>query len=296
MAFHGTKINPTSFHRSHLKFYAILVPLCVFMLLPIVYIINQAFKPLDELFMFPPRFFVQKPTLKNFEDLFRTASSTGVPMMRYLLNSLLVTGITVFLTLLIVVMSGYALSKKKFRAKKSLLSINQMALMFVPISVAIPRYLIIVKLGLDNNFLVHIIPLLAMPIGLFLVKQFIDQVPDTIIEAAKLDGASDFYIITRMVVPLIKPAMATVAILTFQVVWNSVESSNIYVTNETLKTFAFYLNSLTASSFSTVTGAVSIAGAGMAAAAGLIMFLPNLIIFILMQRKVMSTMVHSGIK
>jgi len=296
MAYQGTKINPTRFSFSQLKFYIILVPMSLFMLLPIVYIINQAFKPLDELFMFPPRFFVQKPTLKNFEELFRTASSTGIPMSRYLLNSILVTIGTMILTLLLVVTSGYALSKKRFRAKRLLLNINQMALMFVPISVMIPRYLVVVNLGIDNTIFAHIIPMLATPVGLFLVKQFIDQIPDSIIEAAKLDGAKDFYIIRRIIIPLVSPALATVAILTFQAVWNATESSNFYVTDETIKTFAFYMNSLTASNFSTATGTVTIAGAGMAAASSLIMFLPNLIIFIVMQSKVMSTMVHSGIK
>lgn len=296
MAYQGTKINPSRFSFSQLKFYIILVPLSLVMLLPIVYIINQAFKPLDELFAFPPRFFVRNPTLKNFKELFRTASSTGVPMSRYLLNSIFVTLGTMVLTLLIVVTGGYALSKKKFRAKNTLLEINQMALMFVPVSVMIPRYLVVVNLGLDNTFLAHIVPMLATPVGLFLVKQFIDQIPDSILEAARLDGARDFYIIRRIIIPLVRPALATVAILTFQAVWNSAESSNFYVTDETIKTFAFYLNSLTASNFSTTTGAVSIAGAGVAAASGLIMFLPNLIIFIAMQSKVMSTMVHSGIK
>ncbi len=140
-----------------------------------------------------------------------------------------------------------------------------------------------------DNFLAHIIPLLAMPIGLFLVKQFMDDIPDALIEAARLDGANDFQILTKIVMPLVKPALATVGILTFQAVWNATESSSLYISDETLKTFAFYLNTLTTSSN-------TIAGAGMAAAAGLIMFLPNLIIFMLLQSKVMNTMTHSGIK
>jgi ABC-type glycerol-3-phosphate transport system permease component len=145
------------------------------------------------------------------------------------------------------------------------------------------------NVGLTDNFLAHIVPLLAMPIGLFLVKQFMDDIPDALIEAAKLDGANDFQILTKIVMPLVKPALATVGILTFQVVWNATESSSLYISDETLKTFAFYLNTLTTSSN-------TIAGAGMAAAAGLIMFLPNLIIFMLLQSKVMNTMTHSGIK
>lgn len=290
-AFSGNKINPTSFHRSQIKFYAILIPLCFFMILPVVYIINHAFKPLDELFMFPPRFIVQKPTLDNFTMLWRAASTTGVPMSRYLFNSLIVSVLTVVANMLIVAMAGFALSKKKFKLKQRLFDINQVALMFVPIAVQIPRYLIIQQLGLMNNFAVHILPLLAMPVGLFLVKQFIDQVPDALIESAQIDGANDFHIITRIIIPIIIPAMATVGILTFQAVWNNVESSNLFVTDETIKTLAFYM-----SAFSDRSQEGSIAGAGMAAAAGMIMFLPNLIIFMFMQSKVMNTMSHSGIK
>ena len=291
MTSQGSQINPQKFHKSQLKFYLILVPIALLMLLPVVYIINHAFKPLDELFLFPPRFLVERPTLRNFQDLFRTASVTGVPMTRYLFNSIIVTVATIFATLFITAISAYALSKKKFKQKNWLLKINETALMFVPIAVMIPRYLVIVNLGLHNNILAHIVPMLAMPIGLFLVKQFIDQIPDSLIEAAKLDGANDVKIIIKIIVPLIKPALATVALLTFQSVWNSVESSNLFVVDETLRTFAFYMGTLTAT-----TGDNIVAGAGMGAAAALIMFLPNLIMFIFMQSRVMNTMSHSGIK
>jgi multiple sugar transport system permease protein len=295
MSYQGTKINPDRFDKSQLKFYFILVPLAIAMLLPIVYIVNQAFKPLDELFMFPPRFFVQKPTLKNFEDLFRTASTTGVPMVRYLFNSIVITVVAVFSSLMITTMAAYALSKKNFKWKQKLFDINQLALMFVPVAVAIPRYLVIVQSGLINNFWSHILPLLAIPVGLFLMKQFIDQIPDVLLEAAYLDGANDITILRHVIYPLTKPALATVAILTFQIVWNSVDASNFYITDETLKSFAFYLTTLTAN-VAQSGGQASIAGAGMAAAAGLILFLPNLIIFVIMQSKVINTLASSGIK
>lgn len=291
MSFQGNKVNPSSFDKSQIKFYLILIPVALFMMLPMIYIMNHAFKPLDELFMFPPRFIVQHPTFDNFISLWNVASTTGVPMSRYFFNSIVVSSVTVIANMVIVATAGYALSKKHFKSKDLLLSINQVALMFVPIAVTIPRYLIIQKLGLVNNFAVHILPLLAMPVGLFLVKQFIDQVPDSLVEAAKIDGANDFVIITRIIMPVIMPAMATVGILTFQIVWNSVESSNLFVTDESIKTLAFYLNAFTDKAMEG-----SVAGAGMAAAAGLIMFLPNLIIFIFMQSKVMNTMSHSGIK
>lgn len=288
-SFQGTKINPNRFHRSQIKFLLFILPIATFMVLPILYIFNHALKPFDELFLFPPRFFVQRPTFDNFIDLFDVASSTGIPLSRYLFNSLVITGLVVLLSIIVSSMSGYALSKLKFKLKKPLMTINNIALMFVGVSVAIPRYLIIETLGLIDTFWVHILPGLAIPVGLFLIKQFIDQIPDELIEAAKIDGASELHIYWKIVMPLIIPAIATVAIISFQAVWNNAESSIIYVNRESLKTFAFYMQTLTSTSN-------AVAGQGMAAAAALIMFLPNLVIFIFLQSKVMNTMAHSGIK
>lgn len=290
-AFHGTKINPDRFHRSQLKFYLFLIPLAVFMAMPIVFVFSHAFKPIDELFAYPPRFFVEKPTFQNFIDLMNNTSASGVPMSRYLFNSIAITLIVVFLTVLISTMAGYALSKKRFRLKKTIFEINTLALMFVSAAVVIPRYLLIEKVGLLDTFVVHIFPLLAMPIGLFLVKQFIDQIPNELIEAAQMDGATDFQIFRKIIIPLVKPAIATIAILSFQVVWNNTETSELFVNNENLKTFAFYMSTL-----SSATTGNTVAGQGMAAAASLIMFIPNLIIFIILQSQVMNTMAHSGIK
>jgi len=287
-SFQGTKINPTKFHRSQFKFYMILIPISLFMLLPVVFIISQAFKPIDELFRFPPTFIVERPTLANFRHILRVASGTGVPMSRFFMNTVVVTVITVVLTILITAMTAYGLSKKKFRAKEWLLRINQAALMFVPTALAVPRYLVIVNSGLNNSFMAHIIPFLAMPVGLFLVKQFVDQVPDTLIEAARIDGAGEMRVLWGIVFPLIKPAMATVTILTFQSVWGALESSTMFVEDDTLRTFAFYLSNLAIGDNPIM--------AGVGAAAGLIIFVPNLAIFIAMQSRVMSTMSHSGIK
>jgi len=259
------------------------------MLLPVIFIISEAFKPIDELFRFPPTFIVERPTLANFRHILQVASGTGVPMSRFLVNTLVVTVITISLTIILTGMTAYGLSKKKFRLSPWLFRINQAALMFVPTAVAIPRYLVVMNTGLNNNFLAHIIPFLALPVGLFLVKQFIDtQVPDALLEAARIDGAGEIAIISRIVFPLIKPALAMVTILTFQTVWGATESSFMFVEDDTLRTFAFYLGTLA------IGGNPLMQGVG--AAAGLIMFLPNLIIFIIMQSNVMSTMSHSGIK
>lgn len=285
-------INPRGFHVSQLSFYLVLIPLAAFMALPIIFIFSHAFKPIEELFAFPPRFFVVNPTTDNFADLADRFSGAGVPVTRYLFNSLSITLVTVVASIFVSSMAAFALSKKRFALKKTLFAINTVALMFVPIAVTIPRFLIIEQLDLLNTFWVHILPLLAMPVGLFLIKQFIDGVPNEVVEAAQMDGASDWYTYWNIILPMIRPAIATIAILTFQATWNNAEISNLFITQENLRTFAFFMTTLTA----TTAAANPVAGQGMAAAAALIMFLPNLIIFLILQSQVMSTMSHSGMR
>ncbi len=290
MAYGGTRINPKRFHRSQLKFYAVLLPMAAFMAMPILFIVNQALKPVGELFAFPPRFFVMNPTLDNFTALGRVTRGSGIPLSRYLFNSLTVTAVSVVLAILISVCAGYVMSKKATPLVRRMFAINQAALMFVPIAATIPRYILIVRTGLYDTFWAHILPMLAMPVGLFLIKQFIDQIPDALIDSARIDGASEYRIVRSLVVPMVMPAIATVGILTFQAVWNSTEASGYYMENEALRTATYYLSNLTAATGNTV------AGTGIAAAASLLLFLPNLAIFIVLQAKVMSTMAHSGIK
>jgi ABC-type glycerol-3-phosphate transport system permease component len=210
-------------------------------------------------------------------------------MSRYLFNSILITALTVFASIIIGSLAGFALSKLEFRFKNTLMWVNNIAIMFVGASVSIPRYLVIETLGLIDSFWVHIIPGLAIPVGLFLIKQFIDQIPKDLLEASKIDGANNFQIYWHIILPLIKPALATIAIVAFQGVWNNTEVSNLFINDESLKTFAFYMATLT-------TTGNTVAGQGMAAAASLIMFIPNLLIFVILQRNVMNTMMHSGIK
>jgi ABC-type glycerol-3-phosphate transport system permease component len=287
--FNAIKTNPKKFHLDQLPFLLIVLPFALFMMLPLLYIFNHAFKPFDELIEYPPRFLVQRPTLDNFIELFRATTTTGIPVSRYLFNSILITVLVVVLSILLSTMTGFALSKLKFHIKGFISKINTLAFMFVGVAVTIPRYIITEKLGLIDNFLVHILPLVAIPVGLFLVKQFIDQIPDELIEAAKMDGANNFTIYYKIILPLIKPAIATIAILSFQTVWNNADTSAMYINADSLKTFAYYMATLSSSSN-------TVAGQGMSAVASLIMFLPNLVIFIFLQSKVMNTMAHSGIK
>jgi multiple sugar transport system permease protein len=233
---------------------------------------------------------VNNPTLDNFIELGRLLTSSGIPFARYVLNSLLVTTVGVSLAILFTALSAYGLAKLKFRGKKWLFELNTIALMFVPIAVQIPRYLIVAQTGLTDTFFAHIFPMITLPVAMFLIKQFIDQIPNDFIEAARVDGASEMQIFFQVVVPMVLPAIATVGILAFQIIWNDTSTSTLFFDDESQRTLAFFLQTLTASQGNTV------AGQGMAAAASLIMFVPNLILFILLQSQVMSTMTHSGLK
>ncbi len=289
-SFSGMKINPSRFHKSQIKFFAVLLPMALFIALPIIFIVSHAFKPENELFAYPPRFLVKVPTLDNFRELITIASESGIPFSRYLFNSIIVTVAGVFLSVLFTSLAAYALSKLKFKGKKMLFEINTIALMFVPIAVTIPRYLIVANMGMIDSYWVLILPLIAMPVGLFLVKQFVDQTPNELIESAKIDGASEMQIFFKIIVPIIAPAIATVGILSFQLLWNDVSASSLYINDERMKTLAFYFSTLGARTGNTI------AGQGVMAAASLITFVPNIVIFIFLQGKVMNTMAHSGIK
>ena len=290
MKYQGDKLNPSQFNRGQIKYFLILIPLAIVYALPIIYTFSTAFKPLTELFEYPPRFFVRKPTTENFRALISVLSSSTVPFGRYLINSVLTTIVVTVANVIISLYAGYTLAKKKFRYKKVINTINTMAMMFVPVAVTIPRFLVIRELGLLNTFFALVLPLIAMPVGLFLLVQYMSTVPDVLIEAARIDGASENYILFRIVAPLVKPAICTMSVLVFQNAWNNTELSNLFVSNDWLRTFPYYISTLASNQGNTV------AGAGIVAAATLVLFIPNLIVFILMQNNVMNTMAHSGIK
>ncbi|SDX20942.1 carbohydrate ABC transporter permease [Paenibacillus sp. CF384] len=262
----------------------------LFMLLPVVFVFSQAFKPIGELFAYPPKFYVVNPTLFNYQQLFQQSVTAVVPFTRYLFNSILTTGATVAGIVLISTMAAYAFSKITFPGSKALNALIIVSLMFAPESVGIPRYLVITHIGIMNTYLAHILPLVAMPVGVFLLKQFVDQVPDELIEATKIDGGREYTIFVRIIMPMCLPATATVAILAFQASWAQTETSNLFVTIESMKTLPYYVTTLTNGA------ANNVVGQGIAAAASLIIFVPNIVFFMLSQRRVMATMAHSGIK
>jgi ABC-type glycerol-3-phosphate transport system permease component len=288
-SYFGAMINPDHFHKSQIKFYIILVPLLVLMASPIVFILNHAFKPLDELYAYPPRFFASRFTFDNFRQLIAATEQTGIPFGRYLFNSILSASAVIILSLLLASLAAYAFSFLDFKLKRWIFAANQVAIMFVAVAVAVPRYIMMNTIGVTNSFLAHIVPLIAMPVGVFLVKQFMDQIPRELYDAARIDGASKFQIYRMIVLPLVKPALATIAILAFQSAWNNTETSSLFISDETLKTLPYYFSTLTL-------GTSSIAAQGISAAASLIIFVPNIILFVILQKNVMNTMAHSGLK
>ena len=217
--------------RSYSTFWIIffLTLLGIFMALPLVYLVSTAFKPPEEMFLYPPRFLVSNPTMKNFTDLINATSTSLVPFTRYLFNSVLVTVVTVSLIVVVASMACYPLAKHKFPGKAFIFSVITVSLMFAPEVVEIPRFLVIANMGIMNTYWALIIPSIAFPTGLFLMKQFLEQVPDDIFEAAKIDGASEMQMFGYIALPLIRNAQATVVILSFTAIWNDAEIGRAHV-------------------------------------------------------------------
>ncbi|WP_339319516.1 carbohydrate ABC transporter permease [Paenibacillus sp. FSL R10-2734] len=268
----------------------LLIVLSAFMLLPLVYIFNHAFKPYDELFVYPPTIWARQPSWQNFIELFNITSGSVVPVTRYIFNSLAVAVLSVIVVTLVSALCAYPLSKHKFPGHQLVFATIMLTMLFAPETVTIPRYLVVSNLGIMNTYWGHIMPMVAVPVAVFLMKQFVDQIPDELLDSARLDGAKEFVVFLRIVVPVIIPAVATIGIISFQTAWGNVESSTLFMQSEQMKTFPYFVQTLTANM------ANSVARQGAVAAAALFMFIPNLVIFLVFQSKVIATMAHSGIK
>lgn len=268
--------------------YAVMIGLMVFTALPLIYVISTAFKPYDEIMRFPPQFLVRRPTLNNFEDLVVALSGTTVPFLRYVYNSLVTTAATVALTVVVSSMGAYALVKQHVPLGKALFTIILMALMFPGAVTTIPSYLVVSGMGMMNSYLSLIVPKIAVAYNLFLMKQFCEQLPDPILEAARIDGASEWTIFHRIVFPFLTPAWATLIVFSFVNNWNDYFSPLVYIQDEALKTLPLAL--------STIGEAGNVARAGAMAAATFLTTLPTIVIFTAMQGRVIETMAYSGIK
>lgn len=263
-----------------------LLIIALFMLLPLVFVVSSAFKPLSELFIFPPKLFPMNPTLDNFKDLSSLLGDSWLPFSRYVFNSLAVTVIGTFGNIIFSSMAAYVLSKHNFPGKNILFQTVVLSLLFSTVVTGIPNYIIITKLHMINTVWALILPLLPSSLGLFLMKQFMDQmISDTLLEAARLDGAGENRIFFSICLPLVKPAIMTLLIYSFQGIWNSTGGS--YIFDEKLKTLPTALNNIITSGISRT---------GVSSAVSLLLILPPIAVFLFAQSNVLQTMATSGMK
>lgn len=267
-------------------YFIILAIFGIFMVIPMAYSIITSFKPLDELLIWPPRFFVRRPTLMNYTVLPTLLSNLHVPLSRYIFNSLFVSVVTTVLHCVIASMAAFTLSKTELKGKTLFFLIIQFSLLYNGYTLAIPQYLIFSKLHLINSYFVYILPYLPSSLGVFLIKQYMDDsIPLSIIEAAKIDGAGYLRTYLSVIMPMIKPAWLTLALFAFRDMWNMVPSGTIF--DEELKTLPTVMSQIVGG---------GIARSGNAMAVSVILMIPPIIVYLVSQSNVMETMSSAGIK
>lgn len=268
-----------------LALFLILLLFGMFSAYPLIYTICAAFKPLNELFIYPPKLFFQHPTLDNFSDLSVLLEDSWVPFSRYLFNTVLITAAGTVGHVIIASMAAYPLAKHKFPGSSIIFGLVVYSLMFSAQVTATPRYIVFSCLHLIDNPLAIIVPAFAYSLGLYLMKQFMADIPMELIESAKIDGANEFQIYWKVVMPLVKPAWLTLIILLFQQLWNNDGGTFIY--SEQLKPLSYALHQIVAG---------GVARTGTASAVMLIMMSVPILVFVLSQSQIIETMAHSGMK
>ena len=279
------KRKPNRSRGGDMGIYIMLILFGIFFVIPLVYTVSNAFKPLDEIYLYPPRFFVKNPTFNNFQDLLVVMSNSYVPFTRYVFNTVLTTLVGTVGHLIIGSMAAYVLAKYDFPGGKQFFDICVTALMFNAYVLQIPTYLIMTKLGWVDTYLALIVPAFALPMVLFLMKQFMEQIPDALIEAAKIDGAKEGRIFLQIVMPNVKPAWLTVTIFSVQNLWNL--KGQIYIYSEEYKMLPYALQQIMSA---------GVARAGVGGAATMVVMMVPIIIFVMAQSNILETMASSGIK
>ncbi len=256
-----------------------------FMFIPMWYSIVNAFKPPEEIFLFPPKLYVVNPTLINFGNLSLQLSNLWVPFGRYIFNSVFVSVVSTVISVIFGAMAAYAFAKHDFVGKRFFWSLIMITLLFTGGVADLPTYIVKSLLNLVDTIWVFILPAVAVPLYMFLLKQFMGQIPDVLLEAARIDGAGELRIFFSLIIPNIKSAWMTVAVLMFQSTW-SMQSDGL-VFKEELKLLPTVLTQL---------GTSGISMQGVAAASSMLMLIPPVLAFIFTQSRMMQTMAHSGIK
>jgi len=265
--------------------YIMLAAVACLMAFPLVFAVGSALKPLDELFRFPPTVFPKHPTLDNFSDLIVTMGQSWVPFSRYIVNTVFVTAVGTFGHLIIASMAAFVLAKYDFPGGRFFFGVVTTALMFSGYVTGIPNYVIMSKLSMIDTYWALLLPAFAAPIGLFMMKQFMEGLPTALIEAAHIDGANEFRIFWSIVMPNVKPAWLTVIIFSVQSLWNNPAGTIIY--SEAKKPLVFALQQIQAG---------GIARTGQMAAVTVVVMAVPILIFIRSQSQILETMASSGIK
>ena len=254
-----------------------LTVLGLFMVFPIYLAIITSIKPVEELFIFPPKFYPMNPTLDNFRDMFRVLGQVW--------NSVFVTVVVTVAQCIVASMAAFVLAKCKFPGNGIINKIIVISLLYNSNVIYIMQYMVMSELNLINTTRALILPSIASAMGLFLMRQSMSQVPDAMIEAAKVDGANLFTTCWRIVIPNQKPALMTMSIFAFQGAWNIQGGSLVY--DEAKKTLPTVVQQA---------ASAGLARAGVAMAAAVFMLIPPVVFFMLAQKNVIETMAHSGIK
>ena len=279
------KRKPNRSIAGDIALYLFLLLVAAIMVFPLVYAVNAALKPLDELFMFPPRIFAKNPTMNNFADLFVTMGKSWVTFSRYLFNTVFITVAGTAGHLIIASMGAFVLAKYDFPGGQLFFKLVTIAMMFSYYVTGIPNYILINKLGWIDTYWAIVIPAFSAPIGLFLMKQFMEGLPTSLIEAAKIDGANEWKVFFTIVMPNVKPAWMTLIIFSVQALWNNRASTFIY--SEERKTLVFALQQIQAG---------GIARTGQGAAVLVVVMIVPILTFILSQSQILETMASSGLK
>ena len=258
----------------------------LFLFLPMYYTVVQSLKPLDELWMFPPRFYVSSPTFKNFSDLFNLMNTSWVPFSRYIFNTVFISVTGTFGNLLLSSMCAYALAKIKFPGGKSIFAIIVASLMFHSTVSAIANFITLSTLGWIDTYFARIIPAWCTSLGLYLMKQFMEtNVNNSVLESARIDGATEWRTFWVIAMPMVKPAWLTLVCYSFKDLWNS--GASIYIQSEQLKTFNYAVSQLVSD---------GISRQGASAAATVISMLVPILVFVISQSNIIETMGSSGMK
>ena len=251
-------------------------------ILPLLWMFLSAFKPSKEIIKVPPTFFPQQPTLGNFQAIFST-----LPFTRFMFNSLLVTLVSTLLLIFFTSLMGYAFAKFEFTGKRLVYATLLMTMMIADEIIVLPLYLIISGAHLNNSYEALIVPFLVTGFAVFLMRQFISTVPNELIEAAIIDGAGHFRIYFYVVLPLIGPALAALAIFNFIWMWNMFMWPTVVADTEAMMTIQVALSRFTS---------MYMTRYDLTMAAASVATIPILIVYILLQRTFVKGIALTGLK